>query len=108
MPAQHVTQNDFEEKVLKAEKPVIVEFYAEWCGPCRMAGPIFDKLADEFADKVLIAKVNVDEAQDLAQKYNVMSIPTVIVFKDGKEIEKQTGFAGEEGYRKMIKNHFKS
>jgi len=106
MPAKHINQNDFEEKVLKAKSPVIVDFYAEWCGPCKMAGPVFDKLADEFAGKVKIVKVNVDEAQGLAQKYGVMSIPTVIVFKDGKEVDRQMGFVGEEGYRKMIKRSF--
>lgn len=104
MPAQHVSQTDFEEKVLKSEKPVVVDFFAPWCAPCRMAAPIFDKLADEFSNKVLIVKLNVDEAQDLAQKYNVMSIPTVIVFKNGKEVEKQMGFVGEEGYRAMLES----
>jgi len=102
MGAKHINQNDFEEKVLKSKLPVMVDFYAEWCAPCKMAGPVLDKLADEFSGKVEIFKVNVDEAQSLAQRYGVMSIPTVIVFKDGKEVDRQMGFAGEEGYREMI------
>lgn len=105
MPAIHITDNDFEEKVLKAGKPVLVDFFAPWCGPCQMAGPVLDTMADKYKDKIEIFKVNVDEGQKYAGQYNVMSIPVVILFKDGKEVERQVGFPGEDGYRKMIEKH---
>lgn len=108
MPAHQVSSEGFEKKVLKSKAPVVVDFYAPWCGPCKMAAPVFDKLADEFSGKVKIFKVNVDESQDLAQKYGVMSIPTVIVFVNGEEANRQMGFVGEEGYRKMIEDKLKT
>ncbi|HBU21324.1 TPA: thioredoxin, partial [Candidatus Beckwithbacteria bacterium] len=78
-------------------------FYADWCGPCKISGPIIDKLADEYQGKLTFGKVNVDENQATSQKYGVMSIPTVVVLKDGQEVDRMIGFAGEEGYVKMIK-----
>lgn len=104
MPIQPISAQDFNKEVLEEEKPVLVDFYAEWCGPCKIAGPILDKLADEFNQKVKIVKLDVDQEADLAQKYQVMSIPTVLVFKNGKEIERKVGFPGEEGYRAMVEN----
>jgi thioredoxin 1 len=86
----------------KAGKPVFVDFYADWCGPCQMAAPIVDKLAKEYEGKVEVVKVNVDENQATAGEFGVMSIPTVIVFKDGEEFERKTGFPGEQGYRDML------
>lgn len=103
MPAAHFSDQDFEEKVLKNKLPVMVDFFAEWCGPCKMAGPIIDKLADEYKDKLVIAKVDVDANQASAGKYGVMSIPTVIFFKNGQEVERMSGFGGEEGYLRLIK-----
>jgi len=103
MAAVHFSDQDFEEKVLKSDKPVVVDFYAEWCGPCKMASPIVDKLADQYADKVVIGKVNVDENAKTAQQYNVMSIPCMVVFKGGKEIDRKVGFAGEAGIEVLIK-----
>lgn len=103
MGAIHFSNNDFEEKVLKSDKPVLVDFWAPWCGPCRMAGPVLDELADEYQGKMTIGKVNVDEAREIAGKYGVMSIPTVILFKNGQEFDKQIGFAGREGYEALIK-----
>ena len=102
MSVKQITGQDFEDEVLKADKPVLVDFSAEWCAPCKMAGPILDKLADEFKEKIKIVKINVDESQELAQKYQVMSIPTVIVFDKGKETGRKIGFPGEEGYRTMV------
>lgn len=91
---------------LQQDKPVFVDFFAEWCGPCQMAAPVIDKLADEYGDKIMIAKLNVDENPVSAQEYGVMSIPTVLVFKkDGDEakiVAKQIGFPGEAGYKAMI------
>lgn len=103
MPAVHFSDADFEEKVLKSPLPVMVDFYADWCGPCRMAAPIVDELAGVYANKVTIGKLDVDESQETAAKYGVMSIPTVIMFKGGKEVERKVGFAGKSGYEEIIK-----
>ncbi len=105
--ASHLTDENFKETITNSDTPVLVDFYADWCGPCQMAAPIIDKLADEYQDKILITKVNVDENRDTAGEYGVMSIPTVIVFKSTDEgeieqIQKQVGFPGEEGYRNLI------
>jgi thioredoxin 1 len=102
MGAAHINQDEFDAKVLQSDKPVMVDFYAEWCGPCKMAAPIIDQLADEFADKAAIVKVDVDANNELAGKYGVMSIPTVIIYKDGKEVDRKIGFPGEAGYRSML------
>ncbi len=107
MPAQHLDSSNFQATLDSASTPVLVDFFAEWCGPCQMAAPIIDKLADDYKDKMIIAKLNVDEAQDVAMQFNVMNIPTVIVLKkddDGKmvEFDRKIGFPGESGYQKMI------
>ena len=103
MAAVHFSDSDFEEKVLKNDIPVLVDFYTEWCGPCKMAAPIIDELAEEYKDKVVVGKVNVDENNQVAQDYGVMSIPTVVVFKDGKEAVRKIGFAGKAGYEDLLK-----
>lgn len=104
--AVHLTDKNFSQQLKEAGVPVMVDFYADWCGPCQMAAPIIDKLADEYRGKVLIAKVNVDENRQTAQEFGVMSIPTVIMFEeedgDVKPVKKQVGFPGEDGYRSMI------
>ncbi len=84
MSVLKITNQNFEEEVLKADKPVLVDFYATWCGPCQMMSPIIDEIAEENTDTLKVGKVNVDENQDLAIKYNVMSIPTIIIVKNGK------------------------
>lgn len=103
MAAVHFSDDDFATNVLKSDKPVLVDFYAQWCGPCKMAAPIIDELADQFADEVLVGKVDVDQAQAVAAEYGVMSIPTMIVFKDGKEVERKVGFGGRAGVEALIK-----
>ncbi|MBU0618702.1 thioredoxin [Patescibacteria group bacterium] len=103
MTVKHFTQDNFEAEVLKAAKPVLVDFFAEWCGPCKLAGPVMDELAEEYKDKVIVGKVNVDEASALAGQYNVMSIPVVIIFKNGQEVDRITGFPGKQGYEEKIK-----
>ncbi len=112
MSAAHISDSQFEEVVLKSEQPVMVDFFAEWCGPCKMAAPVLDKLADEYKGKVNIVKVDVDQSE-LAGNYGVMSIPTVIVFKGGKVVEvdgkplRQVGYPGEDGYKMMLENALK-
>lgn len=101
--AVQVTDKDFEDKVLKAKIPVMVDFYADWCGPCKMAAPIIDELSEEYKGKVEIVKVDVDANQVTAGKYGVMSIPTVVMFKGGEEVDRMIGFKGKEGYEEMIK-----
>jgi len=81
---------------------VMVDFWAEWCGPCKMAGPVVEELSEELKDKLLVAKLDVDAEPELAGKHGVMSIPTVILFKDGKEVGRQVGFAGKPGYMQLL------
>lgn len=100
---QTFTDQTFDELVLKADKPVMVDFWATWCGPCVMAGPVVDELADENVGAVVVGKLDVDQNQATAQKYGVMSIPTVIMFKDGKEVARKVGFAGKPMYEGLIK-----
>lgn len=95
MSVLKITSNNFEEEVLKAEGPVIIDFYADWCGPCKMMSPIIDSIAEEI-NNAKVGKINVDEAQDLAAMYNVMSIPTIIIFKDGKPYKKFVGVTSKE------------
>ncbi len=82
--AMEFTDQNFEQEVIKSDKPVLVDFWAPWCGPCQMMGPIIDELATEMGDKAKIGKINVDENPEIAQKFGVMSIPTIKIFKGGK------------------------
>ncbi len=97
-----LTDENFEEEVLKADLPVLVDFYADWCGPCQMLKPIIEELSEEYQAKARIAKINVDEAPKTAEKYGIMSIPTVILFKEGKEITRQTGLTTKEALIELI------
>ncbi len=85
-------ENEFNDKVLKADKPALVDFWAPWCGPCKMVAPEVEAVAQSYEGKAVIAKVNVDEQQRLASQYNVMGIPTVLVFKGGKEVNRIVGY----------------
>ena len=86
-----ISSENYEEEVLKADKPVIIDFYADWCGPCKMMAPIIGEIAEELQRKAKVGKINVDENQELAMKYEVMSIPTLIIYKNGKEAKRFVG-----------------
>ncbi|HBG61479.1 MAG: thioredoxin [Omnitrophica WOR_2 bacterium RIFOXYB2_FULL_38_16] len=96
MPVLHLGSKDFEAEVLRSGIPVLVDFWAEWCGPCKMIGPIIDEIASDFKGRLKVGKVNVDEAQDLAGNYSVMSIPTLLFFKKGKIVEQVVGVMSKE------------
>lgn len=91
-----LSTENFEKEVLKSEKPVLVDFYADWCGPCNAMAPVIEELAKELDGKVKVGKINVDENPDIAVEYNVMSIPTLIVFKNGKEEKRLVGLRNKE------------
>lgn len=95
---------NFKDEVESAKETVMVDFWATWCGPCQMAGPVVDAMADDYKGKVKIGKLDVDANQETAAKYNVMSIPTVILFKDGKEVSRKVGFAGRPMYENLLKS----
>ncbi|MFA6807941.1 MAG: thioredoxin [Eubacteriales bacterium] len=93
---------NWEEKVIGADKPVLVDFWASWCGPCRMVGPVIEELSDDYAGKVVVGKVNVDEEGDISGKYGIMSIPSIFIFKDGKVVDKVVGFKSKADLVKML------
>jgi thioredoxin 1 len=99
-----IDEAKFDEMVLKSKIPALVDFWAPWCGPCRMVAPIVDELAGEYAGKLNFFKVNVDDNQKVAQKYSVMSIPTLIVFKNGKPATNIVGFKPKAELKKVLDN----
>ncbi|MBL4745317.1 MAG: thioredoxin [Flavobacteriaceae bacterium] len=103
--AIEITDANFEEVVLKSDKPVLVDFWAAWCGPCRMVGPIVEELAVEYEGKAVVGKLDVDANQDFAAKYGVRNIPTVIIFKNGEVVDKQVGVAPKATYAGKIDSH---
>ena len=112
MSAQHLDNSNFQSTLDQAQTPILIDFFAQWCGPCQMAAPIIDKLADEYQDKIIIAKLDVDQSRDVAGQFGIMSIPTVLIFnkdEQGKmvEINRQIGFPGEPAYRAMIEEAIK-
>ena len=100
----HVTSADFQEKVLNADKPVLVDFWASWCGPCRMLGPVLEKIG-ESSKGFDVAKINVDEEQALAAQYQIMSSPTVLLFQGGKVVAQSVGAVPEQTLRDLVRTH---
>jgi len=99
---KEVNENNFEEVVLKSDKPVIVDLYAPWCGPCRMVTPILEELSNEYTETAEIVKCNVDENPNIAMKYNVRSIPTVLYFKNGQVENLTVGAISKQSYKENI------
>ena len=102
MAVLHFTGDTFQSQVLEAKGKVLVDFWAPWCGPCKMLGPIIDELEKDLSGKAVVGKVNIDDEQDLAVKYGVMSIPTVILFKDGKEVTRSVGLQSKQALAQMV------
>lgn len=103
--AKELTDKDFEAEVLKSKIPVIVDFWADWCAPCQVMGPIFEEVSKKFEEKIKFFKVNVDEEQHLATHYDIMSIPTLIIFKDGEPQEALIGVQKKEELEKKLKTY---
>jgi thioredoxin 1 len=99
---REVTDQNFEEDVLKAERPVLIDFWAPWCGPCHMVSPVVEKLSDDYVDKLGFYKMNVDEAPITAQNYGIMSIPTLMLFKNGQRVDQIIGAVPESSIKTMI------
>lgn len=98
-----LTANNFDDEVLKSDKPVLIDFWAVWCGPCRMVSPIIKELAADYAGKIKVGEVNVDEQRSIAERYRIMSIPTVYLFKDGQPVDKIIGARPKADFERFIK-----
>jgi len=99
-----LTQQNFTAEVLSASVPVLVDFWAPWCGPCKMIAPVVDELAQEYAGKLKVGKLNTDENLDIASKYQITSIPSLLIFKDGKPVQKIIGFKPKAELKKVIES----
>lgn len=97
------TDDNFEKEVIQSEVPVLVDFYADWCGPCKMMGPIIEELATEYEGKVKVGKINVDNSPETAAQYRVMTIPTIILFKDGKPTQTTVGVVAKSKLEEFLK-----
>ena len=102
MATKKVTDENFEQEVLKANKPTLVDFWAEWCGPCKAISPIFEELSEKYGEKIKFMKINVDNNSEVASKYKVMAIPTLIIFDKSEIIETIVGAAPKDHYEKII------
>jgi thioredoxin 1 len=100
-----VTDSSFEKEVLQSTKPVLVDFWAAWCAPCRMLAPTIDAIAEQFGDSAGVVKVNVDDSTSTAQRYGIKGIPTLILFNAGKEVERVVGATSKESISRMIEKH---
>lgn len=104
--ATEIKQENFDNFITQSDKPVLVDFWATWCGPCRMLTPVVEQVSEENADKLTVGKVNVDDCPDLAMKFGVMSIPTLILFKDGQIVDKRVGYQPKNQLDEMIRQAF--
>jgi len=103
--ALEITDSNFEELVLKSDKPVLVDFWAEWCGPCRMVGPVVEELSNEYSGKAVVGKVNVDNNAAISAKYGIRNIPTLLFFKNGEVVEKHVGVAAKNVLADKLNAH---
>ena len=102
--ALEINDSNFQEVVLDSDKPVMVDFWAEWCGPCRMVGPIIDELSDEYEGKAVVGKVDIDSNQQYAAQFGVRNIPTVLVFKNGELVDRKVGVSSKNDYAQALDN----
>lgn len=102
MSIVNLNSENFDKEVLQSEMPVLIDFWAEWCGPCRMMHPVIEEIANSMNEKIKVCKVNIDEATELAERYNIMTIPTFLVIKDGKEAGRTIGVQPKEDILKLI------
>ena len=103
--ALEITDANFEELVLKSDTPVLVDFWAEWCGPCRMVGPIVEELSKDYEGKAVVGKVNVDSNSGISAKYGIRNIPTILFFKNGEVVEKHVGVAAKNVLAEKLNTH---
>lgn len=97
-----VTNENFDQEIIKSDKKVIADFFATWCGPCQMLAPVLGEIAEEYKDKVKVCKINVDEEQELSEKFEVVSIPTLIIFEKGKAIKRSVGYITKDELQKIL------
>jgi len=102
---QTLTDTNFDDSVIKATHPVVVDFWAEWCGPCRRLAPTIDELATEYDGRVVVGKLNVDENPAIQSRFSIMGIPTVLIFKGGEVVEQVVGLADKNAFKKLIDKH---
>ncbi|GLB28812.1 hypothetical protein LAD12857_07350 [Lacrimispora amygdalina] len=102
MSVLKITKDNFEKEVMQSDKPILLDFWASWCGPCKMVGPVVEQVAEETADVARVGKINVDEEQELAQAFKVMSIPTLVVMKDGKVVKSTVGVQSKQTLLSML------
>lgn len=102
---KEITDNTFNEEVMEVELPVLVDFWAPWCGPCKAVGAVLEELSDEYSDKMKFVKLNVDENPEISGKYRIMSIPTIKIFKKSKVVEDLVGFKSKSEFEKIIASH---
>jgi len=102
---KEINRNNFNEEVLNSSKPVLLDFWAPWCAPCRMIAPVVEKISNELEGQVVVGKVNVDQERDLAMRFNIMSIPNLVIVKEGKVVENIVGFRPKEDLKNLLEKH---